>query len=223
MSGFDPNGLWQAIGRQTRQRDDGGRVILLTAGRRGEGVTRIARALAVAAGPGPIFALDLDLRRNQFARELAGQKFTETVSGDFCGVSLCVALDSAGAICSSGDDVFCYRRVGGSRLHVGVLDARAIPAGGRLRMSSGAQYWDAVRASGATFVVDAPAIDQGKATLAVARHVDAVVLVVGSSEGAAPAALAAKGALDGVGAPVIGIVYAGASGPVLALERAFTR
>lgn len=222
MTGFDPNGLWQAIGRLTPQSEGGGRVIMLTSGRRGEGVTNVARALALA-GPGPIFALDLDLRRNQFARELAEQKFAESIPGEFGGVSLCAMLDSTGAPIAGGDGVFCYRRVGDTRVFVGVLNARAIPAGGRVRVSSGGAYWNAARASGATLIVDAPAIDRGRATLAAARHMDGVVLVVGSGEGAAPAAIAAKKALDGVGASLFGIVYSGASAPVLAIERAFMR
>jgi hypothetical protein len=48
---------------------------------------------------------------------------------------------------------------------------------------------------------------------------DGVVLVVGGNKGAAPAAIAAKTALANAGANLIGLVYAGAAAPVIAIER----
>jgi hypothetical protein len=44
-------------------------------------------------------------------------------------------------------------------------------------------------------------------------------LVVGSGAGAAPAAIGAKAALVEAGANLIGLVYAGATAPVMAMER----
>ncbi|HRP11452.1 MAG TPA: hypothetical protein PLK37_10490, partial [Terricaulis sp.] len=86
-------------------------------------------------------------------------------------------------------------------------------------LSAGGAYWDAVRAGGAMAVVDAPALARSKAALAVARHMDGVVIVVGAGEGAAPAAIETKGALVKAGANVMGLIYAGASAEVLALDR----
>jgi hypothetical protein len=49
---------------------------------------------------------------------------------------------------------------------------------------------------------------------------DGVVLVVAADDaGAAPAALAAKAALVAAGANVIGLIYSGASTPVLTIDR----
>ena len=48
---------------------------------------------------------------------------------------------------------------------------------------------------------------------------DGVVMVVGADRGAAPAAIAAKAALEDAGANVIGLIYAGATAPVMAIER----
>lgn len=215
---IDTEGLLQAIGALKPKREGAGRVIMLTSGRRGEGVTGVACALVQAAGPESVLALDLDLRGNRLARALAEKKLGEAISGDLGGVSLCTLLDSAGARIDA--EALSYRQVGRSNVRVGVLNARAIPAGAKLRISPGAAYWDAARASGVTLIVDAPAVEQGKASLAAARHMDGIILVVGGGEGAAPAALAAKRALDGAGARTLGIVYAGAQTP---LERWFAR
>ncbi len=215
---IDTQGLMQAIGALKPRGEGAGRVIMVTSGRRGEGVTNVVRALVQAAGPEPVLVLDLDLRGNRLARALAEQKLGEAVAGDLDGVSLCTILDDAGARIDA--EALSYRQVGRSNVRVGVLNARAIPAGAKLRLSPGAAYWDAVRASGMTMIVDAPAIELGKASLAAARHMDGIILVVGGGEGAAPAALAAKRALDGTGARTLGIVYAGAQTP---LERWFAR
>ena len=48
---------------------------------------------------------------------------------------------------------------------------------------------------------------------------DGVVLLVGGEPGDAPAAVAAKEALVAAGANLIGLVYAGASAPVIAIDR----
>ncbi len=221
MSAINTDGLLRAIQHVKPRSGGGGRVVMLTSGRRGEGVTNVVRSLVSAAGPEAVFALDLDLRRNQLARTFSEQKLTEASPGEFGDASFCTILDERGAPAAAG--AFCFRRVGSSHVQVGVLDPRAIPAGGKVRLSRGAAYWAGVRAAGATMIVDGPAIEQGKASLAAARYMDAIILVVGSGEGAAPAALAAKRALDGIGAPIIGIVYSGACAPALAIERVFSR
>ena len=68
-------------------------------------------------------------------------------------------------------------------------------------------------------VVDAPALDRSEIGLRVARNMDGVVLVVGSDKGAAPAAIAAKEKLIEAGANLMGIVFAGATAPVMAIDR----
>jgi hypothetical protein len=104
-----------------------------------------------------------------------------------------------------------------------LFDPRALPHGGRIVISSTPHYWDAVRACGAVAVVDAPALERSQVGLRVAAHMDGVVLVVGSDAGAAPAALYAKEALVKAGGNLLGLVYAGATAPVMAIERLLLR
>ena len=76
-----------------------------------------------------------------------------------------------------------------------------------------------MRATGGLVVVDAPSLDRSQIGLRVARNMDGVVLLVGGEPGDAPAATAAKEALVAAGANVMGLVYAGATAPVLAIDR----
>jgi len=193
---------------------------MLVAARRGEGVTAAARAVAEAAGPGAAYALDLDLRRNALAKAYAQVgALGPRIDGRLNGAQLYDVVDAAGRPVAAGPSYF-FHRVGRARLFVGAFDERALPHGARVRVCGSGAYWNAARAGGATVVVDAPALERSPLGLRVARHMDGVVLVVGADEGAAPAARAAKAELQGAGANLIGLVYVGASEPVLAIERA---
>ncbi len=114
---------------------------------------------------------------------------------------------------------FFYHRVGRSRVYAGVFDMRALPKGARVGVSARSEYWDAARAGGAFVVVDAPALDKSSIALRVAPHMDGVVLVVGSGRGAAPVALEAKELLLEAGSNLIGLIYAGADAPAVAIDR----
>jgi hypothetical protein len=67
MSGpafFSVDGVLDALAMQPRRHDGAGRAIMLVAARCSEGTTTAARAVAHAAGPGAVYAIDLDIRRN---------------------------------------------------------------------------------------------------------------------------------------------------------------
>jgi Mrp family chromosome partitioning ATPase len=188
--------------------------VLFVSARRGEGVTTVARAVAEAAGPGAVYAIDLDLKRNGLAKALS-----ETAA---LGPKIDGRLGNASFYTVRGHEAapaFSYHRVGRSPVFAGVFDARLLPTSARVAVSARPDYWDAARAGGATIVVDAPALERSQVALRVAPHMDGVVLVVGADKGAAPAAIAAKAAFVNAGANVIGLVYAGASTPVMAIER----
>jgi hypothetical protein len=216
--GFSVEGVLDALAAQPRRGN--GRTIMFVAARRKEGVTTIARTVAHAAGPHLVYAIDLDLKRNALARALAGDGgLGPGVDGRLNGVGFYSLRGPHGALVGEQTPVFRYHRVGKTRVQAGVFDANAMPAGARVVISSAPHYWDAVRESGAIAVVDAPALERSEIALRVARNMDGVVLVVGSTPGSAPAAVAAKEALAHAGANIIGLVYAGASGPVMAIDR----
>lgn len=211
-------GVCDALYAQPARSAGRGRVLMLIGAQPQLGVTAAARAVAEGLGPGAVYAIDLDLRRNALAQSFAKDSpLGPRIDGALNGARFHGAIDAKGAAAPAPP--FGFHRVGRTRLYVGAVDARALPAGGRLVLSAGGAYWDAVRAGGAMAVVDAPALARSKAALAVARRMDGVVIVVGAGEGAAPAAIETKGALVKAGANVMGLIYAGASAEVLALDR----
>jgi Mrp family chromosome partitioning ATPase len=216
MTTFCVEGVLDALAMQRRRGGArAGRAIMFVSARRGEGVTTAARAVAHAAGPGAVYAIDLDFRRNEFARLLSADgALGPRIDGSLNGVSLHSVRDMPTA-----PQAFFYHRVGRSRIYAGVFDMRVLPQGARVGISALPDYWDAARAGGAFVVVDAPPLDQSSIALRVAPHMDGVVMVVGGGKGAAPAAIAAKAALADAGANLMGLVYSGAGAPVIAIER----
>lgn len=215
---FSVEGILDALAAQPRRGN--GRAVMIVGARRKEGVTTIARAVAQAAGPHLVYAIDLDLKRNALARALAADGgLGAGVDGRINGASFYSLRGSQGVLVRETQPVFRYHRVGHLRVQAGVFDAQAMPPSARVVISSAPHYWDAVRESGAMTVVDAPALERSEIALRVARNMDGVVLVVGAAPGSAPAAVAAKDALTRAGANVIGLVYAGASAPVMAIDR----
>jgi hypothetical protein len=216
----DLNGVFNALDALPAKSFGGGRALMLVSARRGEGVTTLARAACEAPHTRPVFAIDLDVRRNDLARSIAAKhKLGVRVDGTLGDTSFCSAVDAAGQKLPALYKAFSYHRVADARVYVGAFDGREMPKGGQVMISSAGEYWDAVRAGGALAVVDAPALGWSKVGLRVARHMDGVVLVVSSDAGAAPAALAAKAELDRAGANVIGLIYTGADVSVPVLDK----
>jgi len=188
---------------------------MFVAARANEGTTTAARAVANAAGPGAVYAIDLDIRRNALAKALNEDgALGPRIEGDLGGARFYSVRDLPDA-----PPAFFYHRVGRSRVYAGVFDNRTLPKGARVGISARPDYWEAARAGGAFVVVDAPALDHSSIALRVAPHMDGVVLVVGSSVGAAPAALQARDLLADAGANLMGLVYAGADAPSVAIDR----
>lgn len=216
---FSVEGVLDALAMQPGRGE--GRAVLFVSGARNPEVTSVARAVAEAAGARTVYAIDLDLKRNALARALSeGGRLGPRLDGRIGGQTFYSVRGARGALMRESQPAFGFHSVGGSRrLFAGVFDARLLPAGGRVVISSAPHYWDAVRAAGAMAVVEAPSLDRSQIALRVARNMDGVVLVVGDAPGEAPAATAAKAALTAAGANVMGIVYAGASSPVMAIDR----
>ena len=209
------DGVFEMLARHGR--GGPGHALMFAAARRGEGLTSVACASVQQAGPGAVYAIDLDLGRNGLARALNDVGALGPRIAPPFGEAELLRVHGAPAGAAYG-----FHRVGASRIYAGVFDARAA-RGGRVTVTSGSEFWNAVRASGATAIVEAPALSRGSVALRVARHMDGVVLVVGSDPGAAPAALAAKRALGDAGASLMGLVYTGAEAPVMAIDRALSR
>jgi hypothetical protein len=214
---FSVEGVLDALAAQPRR--GGGRALMFVSARGSDAVTARATALAAAEGAST-YAIDLDLKRNALAKTLSAVgPLGPKIDGRLNAVAFFAVRDARGAVLRQAEQVFSYHRVGRMRLYAGIFDAAALPGGARVHISAGPEYWDAARAGGANIVLQAPSLDRSQIALRVARHMDGVVLVVGSEPGAAPAAMVTKALLADAGANLIGLVYAGASAPVMAIER----
>lgn len=199
----------EALAQQPRRSPGAGRALMLIAAQRRQGVTTLARAVALAA-PGPIvYAIDLDVRRNALARAFsAHERLGASIDGRIDGEAL-VRLAGRNGRPMQAEAPFGFRRLGQSRVFVSVFKAAPLPEDAQVIIDGSADYWVAARAGGVTAIVDAPALERSDIGLRVARHMDGVVLAVGDGPGAAPAAIAAKQKLLKAGANLIGLAYAG--------------
>lgn len=214
------DGVLEALRAQPVRGPGAGRALLFVSSRRSEGAARAACGVAQSAGAGPVYAIDLDLKRNSLAKVLAETApLGPKLDGRFGGVSFYAVRGPRGTALQEIKPAFSFHRVGRSPIFAGVFDAGLLPKQARVAVSSGPLYWDAARVAGGMVIVDAPALDRSEVALRVARHMDGVVLLVDAAPGGAPAALAAKTALLNAGANLIGLVYSGADAPVLAMER----
>jgi hypothetical protein len=216
---FSVDAVFDALVAQPLRTMGDGRCILFVGARRSDNDGGAASAVAQAALTNAVYAIDLDLRRNAMAKSLSqADALGPAIDGRLNGVSFYNVRKDLTQI-EEAQPAFRYHRVGRTRVFAGLFDARAIPQGARVVVSSSPAYWNAARAGGATVVLDAPPLERSHLALRVARHMDGVVLVVGPEAGAAPAAMAAKEALIGAGANLIGLVYSGASAPMMTIER----
>lgn len=222
---FSARGVIEALRRQPGKSAGAGRVAMVMAARRGEGVSTVALAAARAAAPDTTYAIDLDLRRNTFARALteSGEELGPPISGALNNTLFFDVHYPAEALPAVRRAPYRYHRVGRTRLYTGAFDNAVAEQGGRVQISSLPDYWNAVRAGGATAIVDAPALERSQLGLRVAKHMDGVVLVVAGDAGAAPAAMAARAEILAAGGALLGIVYTRANPVAVTLDRLWSR
>ena len=215
----DLRGVFAALDAQPT-RGDAGRTLMFVPVTHAADATQAAQAAAFAAPQTPVFGIDLDLRHNALAQGFAKHHgLGVKMDGVLGGLSFCSAVGRDGRTVEGSERRFSYHRVGQSSVFVGAYDGRVLPLGAQLELSFAGDYWSAACASGGTVVIAAPALSTNSVALRVAPHMHGVVLVVSGETGAAPAARAAKAALTKAGARVIGLIYADASAPVMALDR----
>lgn len=190
-----------------------GRVVMFVAARAGEGVSHAAR-LAAEEAAAPVLLADLDIKRSVHARHYADRLGAPT-DARANGAAFWRIKDESGVLLRG--QLVTRRSIIGSEVDVLAIDS--LPPGARVQVGPDPAYWNALRAAGALTVVDAPALARAPLALKLAPHMDAVVLVVSADPGAAPPAIEARAALTEAGANVIGIVFARASAPVMALDR----
>ncbi len=190
---------------------EGGRTVLFMSARSGEGTSDVAAAFCehvAGRSQRPIMLYDLDLAANaQF----------EAYRNDPRGLKVGPALDMTfGAdpfwrIVGRPDApdpaaIYKAHRLEPSRLFVSRFAYDDLRSGERVEVVSAPGYWAAVRQRVEIAVLDAPSLERSRAGLALARDVDAVVLVVEADARNPAEAIAAREAVEARGGHVLGVV-----------------
>jgi hypothetical protein len=153
------------------------------------GAAALARDLAEdGAQGGAALLIDLDLARDRHAAHY-GARLGAAVEGRLFNQ----------AFWADRGPGYRFFRVSPGRLFVG-----ACPAGAELQLLPGPEYWAAARRACDLLVADLPS--GPAADLAIAAHLDGVVLVVSERASSVRASRQARHALDQVGARMLGVV-----------------
>lgn len=176
---------WRTISRAPGHGE--GRAVMFISARTGEGTSSVAASISMLAAQRStkgVWLVDLDLagdkqfnafHRGEFSRILGplGQPHAAEAGGDtFFSVT-----PSYGDR-ESARDRFVVHRAGQSRLLVSRFRSDLLRADQKITIRTGASYWKKVRSTSDWIIVDAPALDQSGAGLAVCSQMDSVVIVV---------------------------------------------
>jgi Mrp family chromosome partitioning ATPase len=194
------------------------KVVQFVAAKRGEGTSTIAREFAFAASAHSqrgVWLVELDV--------LSGEQHAvlESDPNEFGALGEVVKASPDGSMFFSveppvkGVDGAPWPNaryldaypIGGRRFWVTRFRREALRTGQSVQILSKGDYWNALRGYADYVVVDAPSLDRSRAALAVARHMDANVLVVaaGSADRTAPAR--AREAVEEAGGRCSGVVF----------------
>lgn len=204
--------VWRSTARLCPP-DLGGRVIMFTSARVGEGVTSMAASFACMAArrsDKPAWVVDLDLRRNPvfegfqagFARDVGtpGRAYDATLrETPIYQITPSVEGGRFGKLLTVHD-------VEGLPLLVTRFRGDRLQAGQKVRTHVSEDWWRAVRKISGWAVIDAPALERSTAALTMAPVVDGVILVVRADQTSAQEIEAAREALEARNARVLGIV-----------------
>lgn len=210
---------------ESRPAERRGRAVMLIAAQPGEGVSPLARSLALASGDATALLVDLDLSRNgQFAHFSdaalsGGEPLGARIDGRLGGHAFYRTVGPDGRRTADRPGLFSFQRVGRSRLFVGDFETRALLAGERAQVGGEAAFWTAAREACDLCVVDAPAFARSRAGLVVAPLMDAVVIVASAQAGDRAGTAALRDALTAAGAPLVGVVFTHADPVIASIER----
>ncbi len=219
----DITGLWRALRRVPSR--EGGQIVLVCGARAGEGTSSVAASLAVLAqarARRAVWLVDLDLSANHafrafeqgFAPEL-GQPGRAYDAG-FSTAPVRVA----GKPAAPGQrSLFCAHQIGLSKLFVTRLRRELLKSGETVRFMPSAGWWQALRAQAEFIIIDAPPLEVSGAALAVAKQVDASLIVVRSDRTCAQDVMAVREELESYGGQVVGLVLNGVRGDARLAER----
>lgn len=204
--------VWRATARVSTPAP-GGRVIMFTSARVGEGVTSMAASFACIAArrtDKPVWMVDLDLRRNPvfqgfqngFARDVGrpGRAYDASLRQDPI-YRITPRIDGA-----RQSKLLTAHDIDGLSLLVTRFRGDRLKSGQKVRTQQAPDWWQALRGISSWAVIDAPALERSSAATTMAPVVDGIVLVVTADQTTAQEIEAARQELEAHSGRVLGVV-----------------
>lgn len=207
--------LWASLRGSVTGR---GRVIQITAARRGEGVSTVARELALFAARRAgrsVWLVDLDLIAapqhttiaNAAARYGAlSEPVQASPDGSMFFTVQPQAQTAAGEIWPDAQYLAAYR-VGSARWWVTRFQRERLVAGQGVHVLPASHYWDSLRSVVDLVIVDGPSPERSRAALTVSPFMDQTVLVVAADEPDIEAPARMRDAVAAAGGDVVGLFF----------------
>lgn len=204
-------GVWSAVAAAT---GGTGAAVMFMGARRGDGVSEIARSFArLSAGRAArsVWLLDLDFFSEGQFEALGGNsgRFGGPFDMTFGRMPFWKASPRA-FDGSQGEGAVVGYRTTNEKLFVSRFSKSALQADQKLQVAPAPDYWRAVRSNIDMTVVDAPALEQSRAGLALVADMDGVVLVIDNDHGDVRDAIEMRDEVVGRGGRCLGIVVTGA-------------
>jgi hypothetical protein len=205
--GDQMQGVWSAVAAAT---GGAGSAVMFLGARREDGISMIARSfaeLSAARAARSVWLLDLDFFTDAQFQFLGGG--SERLSGPFdmtFGRMPFWRASPRAADGSQGEGAVVGYRTRVDKLFVSRFNKAALSPEQKLQVAPAPDYWRAVRNHVDLTVVDAPALEQSRAGLALVADMDGVILVIDGENGDVRDAIEMRDEVLGRGGRCLGIV-----------------
>lgn len=204
--------VWRATARISPA-EPGGRVLMFTSARVGEGVTSMAASFACMAArraEKPVWLVDLDLRRNPIIRGFQ-EGFARDVGGPGRAYDASLRQQPFYSISPKvegkrSDKLLTAHDIDRLPLLVTRFRGERLQPGQKVRTRTAPEWWQALRGLSSYAIIDGPALERSSATLNMAPIVDGVILVVTADQSTAPEIEAARREIEARQGRVLGVV-----------------
>ena len=207
--------LWASLGAAVSGR---GRVVQITAARRGEGASTVARELALFAARRAgrsVWLVDLDLiAAAQYAAIVDGaarygalsEPAQASPNGSMFFTIQPQAETAAGEVWPDAQYLAAHR-VGAARWWVTRFQRERLAGGQGVHVLAAGDYWDTLRRVVDLVIVDAPSPERSRAGLTVSPFMDQTVLVVAADQPDVGAPARMRDAVTAAGGHVAGLFF----------------
>jgi hypothetical protein len=205
-------GVWSAVAAAT---GGAGAAVMFMGARRGDGISAISRGfakLSATRAARSVWLLDLDFFSDGQFKALGGAsgRFGGPFDMTFGRMPFWRASPRA-SDGSQGEGAVVGYRSNTDKLFISRFNKSALRADQKLQVAPAPDYWRAVRHAVDMTIVDAPALEESRAGLALVADMDGVVLVIDNDYGDVRDAIEMRDEVIGRGGRCLGVVVAGAA------------